>query len=335
MNKTILFGVIAVIVIAFALVGLNGDAEDRIKKNKVGATIFPIYDIAREIAGEEMEVVLLLPPGTSPHTFDPNPSLLRELDGARAVFGVGYGLDGWADGIADSVDAPVITLEEGITLRENEETHDSHNGAERHGDEHDDHDHGHEHAEKHHGEDDDAHEDHHGHDHGPIDPHYWLSVENAKQIALNVAEELGTLDDVHASLYMERAERYVEELEGLKAELQDSTTLLSGQNIVSLHDAWYYFADEFGVTIVGTFEPSAGREPTPQYLATLTREVEENNVSTVFMEPQLSSAAIESFARDNDLGIAILDPIGGVDGRDSYVSLMRYNVEQLVRALTE
>lgn len=298
MKKSVILVIVAlVILVGVVSVVSNKNVPNQELENKVGATIFPIYDIARQIAGNEFEVVLLLPPGASPHTFDPQPSLLKDLQGARAIFAIGYGLDDWSGTVVQSIDAPIVVVDHNIELRVTEEEHED--------------------------------------EHGPVDPHYWLSIHNAEQIAVNIASELSNLDSENANLYMERAEEYVRELEALEAELQGQTASLSNLNILSLHDAWYYFAGEFGLNLVGTFEPSAGKEPTPQYLANLEEEVGEHNVSTLFMEPQLSAASIQAFANDHNLRIAVIDPLGGVEGRNSYIELMRYNIRQVVNALTE
>ncbi len=330
--QKIIIGVVALaLVVGGGLLLANGNGTERPLENKVGATIFPVYDIARQIAGEEFEVVLLLPAGASPHTFDPQPSVVRGLEGARAVFAIGHGLDQWSKNLTDSLDIPRVVVDGHIELRE------SHH--EEHGDGHNDHGHNDDTHEDGHHDHTDEHEEHeegdHGHEHGPIDPHYWLSLENGAHIAENIAEELGRLDSENKALYQARAEAYGAELDSLRDELRDDLSPLGNRNIISLHDAWFYFADAFNLSIVGTFAPSAGKEPTPQYLERLQEEVLEQGVQVIFIEPQLSTDSIRAFANDNALDIAVLDPLGGVEGRQSYIDLMRYNVEQVVSALKE
>ncbi len=307
--------IIIAIVILLALVSFVASKKDNNlltkedQKNKVATTIFPLYDITRQIAGDEFEVVLLLPAGASPHTFDPQPSLLKELQESKAIFAIGYGLDNWSTTIAQSINAPIIPLDHNIDLRATVDEHDEH--------------------------DDNDHDNHVGHNHGPIDPHYWLSIHSAEQITTNIANELSELDPANADLYQNRAETYKEKLESLEDELENKTQSLSNKNIISLHDAWYYFAEEFNLNLVGTFEPSAGKEPSPRYISELKDAVDKYDVSTLFMEPQLSQTSIKSFTNDNNLSIAIIDPLGGVEGRNSYIELMRYNVDQVVTALNK
>ncbi len=344
-KKTYIAGALVAALAGGALFqAVTGGSSNEINERKVAATIFPLYDITREIAGDEFDVVLMLPAGASPHTFDPQPSLLKDLEGTQTVFSIGNGLDTWADSLTEAVGAEEVTVDTDIMLRETAEDHDEHGEEEHHDDEdehHEDEDGEHEddgHEDEEHDDtgeeshDDDDEEDEHGH--GPVDPHYWLSIHNAEQIALNIATELGELDAQNADVYTDRATAYSAQLESLENELTAKTASLTDQNIISLHDAWEYFAAEFGLDIVGTFEPSGGEGPTPQYLATLQEEVEQNAVSVLFIEPQLSTASVSAFAADNNLSIAQIDPLGGADGRDSYIELMRYNVEQVVSALT-
>lgn len=350
MKKTIIIGII----ILLAVLGIMANQEKdtgmthSTHEHKVAATIFPLYDMTKQIARDNFDVVLVLPSGTSPHTFDPQPSLLKDLQGSQAIFAIGHGLDNWATTIAGSINSKVITVDDNINLRatidehsdhaerkddheEDDHADDSHDGEhhddheDEHGDNHNDHKEG--------NHDEHEQDDHTGHDHGPIDPHYWLSLHHAEQIVMNIAHELSELDPENTQIYADRAQAYTKELEALEDELTHQTESLSNTNIIALHDAWYYFAKEFGLNIVGTFEPSAGKEPTPQYIINLKKEVQEHDVTTLFMEPQLSQNAIQAFANDHDLHIATIDPLGGVVGRASYVELMQYNVDQVVTAL--
>jgi len=345
MKKLTILGTVVLLALIVFVVIRNDTStvEQENQKNVVATTIFPLYDITQQVAGDKFEVVLMLPPGASPHTFDPQPSLLKDLQGSQAIFAIGHGLDDWTTVVAESINAPIVTVDGDINLRESEESHKEHfdeEGSEHHHEDenmddgtHEEHEH--ELKDKHadvHKENTDAHE---GHDHGPVDPHYWLSLNNAKQITMNIANELSELDPENASTYITRAEAYVEKIVALEIETKDTTESILNKNIISLHDAWYYFAEDFELNLVGTFEPSAGKEPTPQYIISLQEEIADHDVLVLFIEPQLSQSSIKSFADDNNLGIAIIDPLGGVDGRNTYLELMRYNIYQVADALAQ
>ena len=310
----------------------SGEKENIEEKQKVAATIFPLYDITKTIAGDKFEVVLLTPPGASPHSFEPQPSLIKKLTNAEIIFAIGHGPDHWTEKITNSLEIPVITVDKNINLLESKKNdhkdkkendiHDNH--KDEHEDTHN------EHADEHKGETEDEHDEH---NHGTIDPHYWLSTKNAEQIAFNIAEELARLDADNADIYLKRAEAYQKELQVLRVALQKQIEAYDNRNVVVLHDAWNYFADEFGLNIVGSFKSLVGEDPSPKHLVHLGEEVQDKNVSMIFIEPQLSSSIVKAFAKDYDLGIATMDPVGGMEERKSYIDLMRYNVTQVTNSL--
>lgn len=251
----------------------------------IGATIFPLYDIARNVAGDAVDVVLLTPPGASPHTFEPRPSDLRKLTGAAVVYAVGHGIDNWVTGLASANNTPIVSVDRGIDILPARG-----------------------------GEDGDA-----------GDPHYWLDPKNAALIAGNIADDLAGRFPGSAAALRRNLRAYLPELGRAEAQARGLLAGLPVRNIVTLHDAWYYFARAFDLNVTGSLEPTAGREPTPQYLAALQTAVAVSGAKTVYAEPQLNTMSLEPFARDNDLTIATLDPIGGVAGRDTYVKLLLYN----------
>ena len=252
----------------------------------VAATIFPLYDITQNIAGDTLHVELVLPVGASPHTFEPTPSLLRNLADVSVVYAIGYGADDWTFSIAQSVGADVQTVDAGIAIREGVEEDE------------------------------------------PFDPHYWLSFDNAKRIAETIADDLSARFPESADIFQTNARSYMEELTSAQEQAQKIVREdIDSPNLITLHDALYYFGDSFGLTIVGTFEPSAGREPTPQYLIQLTRAIEEAGSTALYSEPQLDTTSLESFAADHQLTISILDPLGGDEEVSTYIDMMLSNVQ--------
>jgi ABC-type Zn uptake system ZnuABC Zn-binding protein ZnuA len=263
----------------------------------VAATIFPIYDIARNVAKDIFAVTLVLPPGAEPHSFEPAPSTVRALAEAEVVYAVGYGLDDWIDGIVPPTTEKRV-LDDGITLRPSVESFRD-QGAEE------------------------------AEDVGPTDPHYWLSVPNAKRMAATMAADLKARFPDHADRIDANLIAYQAELDAADAEVRAALASLENRRIITFHDAWYYFAEEYGLTLVGTFEPAPGREPTPRYLQELRSAVEKAGATTLYTEPLFSSDAISAFAADHGLRLAEIDDVGGTPGRDSYVSLMRANAKTI------
>jgi len=279
---------LAGLVAALALTGPGPDARtDRIT---VAATIFPVFDIVRQVAGPVADVVAVLPPGASPHTFAPTPAAVRALAGARALFAVGHGLDEWAARLAQGAGVPrVVAVDTGITLRR---------GAR-----------------------------------GRVDPHYWLSAPNAKAIARTVAGELTRLAPDRRAEIDRAVAVYLARLDATDADVRRRLADLPTRKIATVHDAFGYFAAAYGLEVVATFEPYAGLEPSPAFVIDFQRKVRAAGVRVVFTEPQLSVDALRPIARDLGVTLAVLDPLGGVPGRASYVDLLLFDARAVAAAL--
>jgi zinc transport system substrate-binding protein len=307
-TRLLILGVLAgatVLLIGIAYFsGVGAPSRKEEKKTAVAATIYPLYDMARNVVGENADVKLILPPGASPHLFEFSPRQLKELQNVKAVFAIGHGLDDWAAQVVNVArDARVMIVDHGIDLRKFEGTEEKGEKIKRE------------------------------HEHGPTDPHYWLHLGNAQKITENIAKELSQIDPAHEVAFKSNAQVYRDKLAAEERRLKDVLAPARGRPILTFHDAWFYFAEDFGLKIVGTFEPSAGEEPTPRYLAALQRELKEKQIRIIFIEPQLSTAVLKSFAEDNHLSLAELDPLGGVEGRATYLDLMEFNANSVRQAL--
>jgi zinc transport system substrate-binding protein len=273
---------------------------------KVAATIFPLYDLVRNVAGPEVEVVLLVPPGASPHTFAAKPSTIRDLASSAVIFTIGHGLDGWAVRLAQEAGITrTIVVDAHIPLQQWEQTAHAHGAAPGHAEQH-----------------------------GAVDPHYWLAIPNAVRMVQSIAETLESLDP-GAKGYLQRAAAYQKQLYALDHELRQLLAPLPRRDLAVFHPAFGYFATAYGLHIVATFEPSPGQEPTPRHVEHFLRQVQAHKLRVLFIEPQLPQGPLTSVARDMSVTLKELDPLGGGQGRDSYIAMMRFNAVQIATALRE
>jgi zinc transport system substrate-binding protein len=274
---------------------------------KVAATIFPLYDLVRQVAGSAVEVILLVPPGASPHTFSVKPGTVRTLMGCVAVFTIGHGLDDWAARLAQEAGVQrTIVTDAGVPLRRGY--------SEPHGA---------------------GHTQAHTAAQDAIDPHYWLSIPNAMRMVQSIAEVLGQLDPEAQATYQQRAIAYQEQLRSADAEIRRLLTDLPRRDIATFHMAFAYFAETYGLNVVAVFEPAPGKEPGPRYVEAFQRQVRAHKLRTVFIEPQLSEAALRGLSQDLGITLRKLNPEGGVQGVESYIALMQYNAAQIAAALRE
>jgi ABC-type Zn uptake system ZnuABC Zn-binding protein ZnuA len=301
--KRIHFFTLLVVTVFFLGAGCTKVAEVSPEKPVVAATISPIYDLVRIVGGEDVDTRLILSPGSSPHTYEPTPSIIKELHGSTVIFQIGHGIDSWVSSITNSLpDTSVVVLDRGVSLRLTTESHD------------------HEHEEEEVVEEE---------VYESVDPHYWLDPTNASYMVDTIVQSLSQIDPAHEDAFVRRAAEFKDELARKDVEWQLVMQGIANKRLITFHDAFGYFADHFGLEVVATFEPFPGKEPTPQYLVHLKEEIEEHGVKTLYLEPQLSATSLQTFARDNGLTLAVLDPEGSSD-RAGYLEMIEYNVKTIV-----
>ena len=167
------------------------------------------------------------------------------------------------------------------------------------------------------------------------DPHYWLAIPNAMRMVHHIAASLGNLNPAGRQGYHQRAAAYGEQLQVVHQDIRQLLVDLPQRNMATFHSAFSYFAEAYDLHIVATFESSPGREPAPRQVERFLRLIRAHNLHVLFVEPQLPQRPLASLA--DDLGITLkgLDPLGGSQGRDSYIAMMRFNANQIATALRE
>lgn len=263
-------------------------------KLRVAATISPIADIVRNVGGQFVDVQTVMPPGASPHTFEPTPQDVLNLQDTVTFFAVGHGLDNWISPLTTDIPgSSVVTVDHGLALLS--PVADADEPA------------------------------------MDADPHYWLSIPNAQVIAVVIADELKRLDPPHYTEYENNLEKYLKQLKQADGYVRGKISGVRNKNIVTHHNAWRYFAGEYGLTVVGTFETNPGQEPTAKDLADLQETVSRYGIATLFSEPQLSEQALRPFIQDLRLDVAVLDPEGGTEDM-GYIDMMKYNADTVANA---
>jgi len=307
----IMLFVFSVLIFLFAIWFYNQEdvvqEPQRSEKVRAVATIFPIYDILREVGGDRIDATLLLTPGASPHNFEASPKDIKELDKTNLFLFAGAGVDFWAnDLVKDNVnqgraDYIAIDMSSIVELRPFSNVKSDE------------------------GEDSDK--------EGAFDPHFWLSPKNAPLIANEIVYHLSMLDPNNKDYYQQNAENFITKLNEKTVQWQENINTLENKKMIVFHDAWFYFADYFGLEVIAAFEPIAGKSPSPKYLQSILNEIEKNKVDVLFIEPQLDPKIALAMAQGIVNNFVILDPLGGLDERNSYIDLIDYNVKTIIKAL--
>jgi ABC-type Zn uptake system ZnuABC Zn-binding protein ZnuA len=286
-------------------------ADDRVQ---VVTSAGFLADLTRNITGDRAEVTSLIPPTADPHVFQPTPSDLRRVAGADLVVLNGAGLE---EGLGDLVreaagDAPVVEAAEGLTPRTPKP------GEPAHRDDHDDEE----------GETE-------------ADPHFWLDPTLAARYVATIRDALLQADPDGAAVYRRNAARYTEELEELDGWIaaQIDTIALADRLLVMNHVSHGYYADRYGLTIVGAVIPgvSTGDTPSARDLAGLTAVIRASGVKAIFVDVGEDPSLSRQLARET--GISVIDDLrdhaltepGG--GQATYLEMMRATTLRMVQAL--
>ena len=186
---------------------------------------------------------------------------------------------------------------------------------------------------EHHDEEEHNHEEH-NHEHGE-NAHIWVSLSmHIKQVE-NIRNELVELDSKNANKYIENADKYIKELETLKAKMHKELEGINNKKIVTFHEAFEFFAEEFNLDIVAVIEREPGTYPSARDVANIIDLVKEKDVNAIFVEPQYSRTAADTIARETGVKVYVLDPIVmGELNEDGYIDLMNKNLETLIEALS-
>lgn len=172
---------------------------------------------------------------------------------------------------------------------------------------------------------------------GEPNPHVWVSVSNSILQVKNIAEQLAVLDPAHAAAYQSNADGYIAKLETLRDGMHKAIDPIQNKKIITFHEAFPYFAAEFGLDIVAVIEREPGTSPTAQELSQTIQIVKDAGIKALFAEPQYAAKAAETIAAETGATVYRLDPAVTGDAKtadyDSYIRIMEDNLAVLQKAL--
>ncbi len=240
---------------------------------RVVATTVQISALTKEVAGDKIALTGLVPAGADPHAFEPKPSDLVAIEEAQLILRHGIGLDEWLDDTLEAGnEATSVTVTDGLELAQ--------------------------------GDDDGEQVE---------DPHVWHDPENAKTMIDDIADALAAADPENASTYEANASAYKATLDEAAAEVQSIIDEIpaADRKMVTDHDAFEYFADAFGLKIVGAIFPvlSTEGEPSAQETAALLETIEREGVKAIFAEESANPRLATTLAED--AGVTIVDDLYG------------------------
>ena len=181
-----------------------------------------------------------------------------------------------------------------------------------------------------------SHEENHDNDHNhEYNPHIWVSISNYIKQIDNITDEIIKLDPKNSVSYESNRNTYKTKLYELKSQMHKNIDSLPNKNIVTFHEAFPYFAKEFFLNVVGTINPNPHSEPSAKEISNTINIIKQNNVKSLFIEPQYSDNLAKNIASETNSKIFVLDPaVTGDNHKNSYINIMQKNMQTLVEALS-
>ena len=279
-------------------------------KPQIMVSLFPQYDIIRQIAQDKVDVEMFLPAGSEPHSYEPSASTLMKIVEADLFVYSSDELEPWVKRLVEgnaSESLIVLDASNGITLLEA--------------------DHGHE------GEDEDEEE-------LAFDPHYWLDPQNMIIMSESIRDALIEIDPENEAFYIENANSYIASLKELDSNWQDLFDRAQlNQIIYGGHFAFGYLSHRFGLEILSPYSGYApDAEPSAQALAGLMDVLAEKEINVIFYEELIDPRVARIIAEQAKVKIEVLHGAHNLNAEEmqegwTYVSIMEDNIKKLKEAL--
>jgi zinc/manganese transport system substrate-binding protein len=304
MKRMLVWLIVALVALMLAI------APGAARKLRVVATTNDLKWAVEQIGGKNVEVVALMHPLQNPHTVQPRPSFIVQLNRADLLVRIGLDYEepwlpplveesrkpkirrGGVGDVDASIGIPLLEIPQGRVTREQGEVHIFGN------------------------------------------PHYWLDPENMKIIARNIAEGLKRVDPSNADEYDGNLKR----LERLMDDLLDETLKLAaplrGEKFVAYHTTWSYLANRYGFRIIGYLEPKPGIPPSASHLADLIVRMRQEKVKVIIKEPFYENRIPNMVAQRTGAKVVEICPtVGGEPDTETYPKLLRRILTKLVNAV--
>lgn len=260
-------------------------------------TILPQAEFVENIGGDKVSITVMVPPGASPHTYEPTPSQMAALSEARLYARVGSGVEfelTWMDKlIAQNKDMLVVDCSQGVPLQEMA-ADDEHEGDE--------------------------------HEHGAMDPHIWMSPKNAQIMVQNIAAGLIQIDPDNRGYYEQNRYAYLQKLAQLDRDIRNGLSGVINRTFMVYHPAFGYFASNYDLTMLPI--EAEGKEPTPAGLQHLIEQSKEHNIRVIFAEPQFNPQSARVIADAIDGRVVLINALA----RD-YIDNLHTLMVEMVQAM--
>jgi manganese/iron transport system substrate-binding protein len=242
-------------------------------KLKVVTSVAPVANIIRNIGGDGIDLIGIIPEGSDSHTFELVPFDVVKMNDADLVIIDGLHLAGGMEKVVDEakIKNPQMQLLKlgDNTITENQWIYDFSFPKEK----------------------------------GDPNPHLWLNVVYAMKFANLTRDKLIEMDSKNANYYTTNADRYISLLKKLDEGIMQAVQTVPPQNrkLLTYHDSWAYFAPRYGMTVIGAVQPSDFGEPSPQDVAKLIDQIRSEKVPAIFASEVFPSKVVDQIGREGNV----------------------------------
>jgi ABC-type Zn uptake system ZnuABC Zn-binding protein ZnuA len=283
---------------------LSGCTQQTKSGLNVVVTTTIIGDVVHQVGGDRINLVVLLPVGADPHTYEPRPQDVAAIHDADVVFLNGLELEHSLEPIITAnATGKVVVVSDGIEVLPFSATS---------GDE----------------------------THAAGDPHVWMDPNNVKNWVTNIEKVLTELDPTGAETYKANAAAYLEQLSTLDKWIRDEISTIPAVNrkLVTDHQSLGYFAKQYGLDLAGLILPSLSTNASTSAadMAQVEKEIKDYGIKTIFVEMSSNEAVAAQIASDTGIKYAKIytGSLGTADsGAGTYLEFMRFNVNTIVNGV--
>lgn len=281
-------------------------------KLEVVASFSILGDIAANVGGERIALTTLVGPNEDAHAYEPKPADAVVMTKAKVVLVNGLGFEGFMERLAKNAgaSASVVEVSKGVeTIKPSGGGHDHHEGEEA------------------------------GHDHGALDPHAFQSVPNVRKYVAAIAEAFCAADQSGCEIYKTNAASYDQKLATLDSDIRATVASLpeAKRTIITSHDAFGYFAHEYGITFLAPEGVSTESEASASEVAKLIDQIREDKASAMFVENISDPRLVQQISDETGIkvgGTLYSDALSKSDaGAATYIDMMRYNITTIAGAI--
>lgn len=291
--------VLSIIVMMFSLVACQ---EEGIESLTVAVSIVPQETFVKAVAGELVDVVVLIPPGNSPANYQPSPKEMAAFNESAIYFHIDVAAESH---ILESVNGDILLVD--LAHHVDEVYPARYFDAEDHDD-----------------EDKDDHEEGHDHDHSGRDPHIWMSPSRVIVMIETIEDELSKIDPSNADVYKKNAEAYIAELNAVNEELSNAFDKMENKAFIMYHPSLGYMADDFGLEMHAI--EASGKKATIQELEHVIEIARDEKIKYVFYQEEFDSQQAEIVAEEIGGATIKVAPLSG-----DYIE----NIKSIAKAMEE